>query len=114
LNNANAIITENQAALHKAIEDLAVFTGALARNSDSIDDVVNNTKKATASIRDLTDHLDKRTDEITTGVNKMTETATKQINIVGGDAHRAIINIDKAVTDLAKNPQRLLFGGGEK
>lgn len=114
LNNANAIITENQAALHKAIEDLAVFTGALARNSDSIDDVVNNTKKATATIRDLADHLDKRTDEITTGVNKMTETATKQINIVGGDAHRAIINIDKAVTDLAKNPQRLLFGGGEK
>ena len=42
----------------------------------------------------------------------MTETATKQINIVGGDAHRAIINIDKAVTDLAKNPQRILFGGG--
>jgi hypothetical protein len=42
----------------------------------------------------------------------LTETATKQINVVGGDAHRAIINIDKAVTELAKNPQRILFGGG--
>jgi phospholipid/cholesterol/gamma-HCH transport system substrate-binding protein len=91
----------------------------LARNADSIDDVVNNTKQATASIRDLADHLDKRTEEITTGVNKVTDAATKQIDIVGGDAHRTIIHIDravtdidKAVTDLAKNPQRFLFGGG--
>jgi phospholipid/cholesterol/gamma-HCH transport system substrate-binding protein len=114
LNNANAIIAENRESLHKAIQDLAVFTSALARNADGLDDVVNNTKQATASIRDLADHLDKRTDEITVGVNKMTESATKQINIVGGDAHRAIINIDRAVTDLAKNPQRLLFGGGAK
>ena len=119
LNNANAVIADNQAALHQAIKDLSVFTAALARNADSIDDVVNNTKQATASIRDLADHLDKRTDEITTGVNKLTETATKQIEVVGGDAHRTIIhidrtvgNIDKAVTDLAKNPQRILFGGG--
>ena len=112
LNNANAVIAENREALHKAIQDLAVFTSALARNADSIDDVVNNTKQATASIRDLADHLDKQTDEITLGVNRMTESATKQINIVGGDAHRAIINIDRAVTDLTKNPQRILFGGG--
>jgi len=111
LNNANAVIAENREALHKAIEDLAVFTSALARNANSIDEVVNNTKQATASIRDLADHVDKRTDEITVGINKMTESATKQINIVGGDAHRAIINIDKAVTDLTKNPQRILFGG---
>jgi phospholipid/cholesterol/gamma-HCH transport system substrate-binding protein len=118
LNNANGIIAENREGLHKAIEDLAVFTSALARNADSIDDVVNNTKQATASIRDLADHLDKRTEEITTGVNKVTDAATKQIDIVGGDAHRTIIHIDravtdidKAVTDLAKNPQRILFGG---
>jgi phospholipid/cholesterol/gamma-HCH transport system substrate-binding protein len=111
LNNANVIIAENREDLHKAIQDLAAFTSALARNSGSIDDVVNNTKQATASIRDLADHVDKRTDEITVGINKMTESATKQINIVGGDAHRAIINIDKAVTDLTKNPQRILFGG---
>src|SRR5207342_2254430 len=44
LNNANAVITENREALHKAVEDLAVFTSALARNSDGIDEVVNNTK----------------------------------------------------------------------
>src|SRR5665213_2661336 len=112
LNNANAVIAENRESLHKSIQDLAVFTAALSRNADGIDDVVNNTKQATASIRDLAGQLEKRTEEITSGVNKMTDAATKQINIVGGDAHRAIINIDRAVTDLTKNPQRILFGGG--
>ncbi|HZL38761.1 MAG TPA: MlaD family protein [Pseudolabrys sp.] len=114
LNNANAVIAENRESLHKSIQDLAVFTAALSRNADGIDDVVNNTKQATASIRDLAGQLEKRTEEITSGVNKMTDAATKQINTVGGDAHRAIINIDKAVTDLTKNPQRILFGGGNK
>lgn len=112
LNNANAVIAENRESLHKSIQDLAVFTAALSRNAEGIDDVVNNTKQATASIRDLAGQLDKRTEEITVGVNKMTDAATKQINIVGGDAHRAIINIDRAVTDLTKNPQRILFGSG--
>jgi phospholipid/cholesterol/gamma-HCH transport system substrate-binding protein len=131
LNNANAIITDNQAALHQAIQDLATFTTALARNASSIDEIVTNTKQATASVRDLadnldkrtadvasgvtklTDNLDKRTDDITTGVTKLTDTATKQIEIVGGDAHRTLIHIDKAVSDLAKNPQRILFGSGK-
>jgi phospholipid/cholesterol/gamma-HCH transport system substrate-binding protein len=112
LNNANAVIADNRAALNQAIKDLSVFTAALARNADNIDEVVNNTKQATSSVRNLADNLDKRTAEITTGINKMTETATKQIEIVGADAHRTLIRIDRAVTDLAKNPQRILFGSG--
>jgi len=48
----------------------------------------------------LMDNLDKRTEEITVGVNRMTSTATRQIDIAG-----------KAITDLAHNPQRFLFGG---
>jgi hypothetical protein len=46
------------------------------------------------------DNLDKRTDEITIGVNRMTATATRQIDSAG-----------RAITDLAHNPQRFLFGG---
>jgi hypothetical protein len=47
------------------------------------------------------ENLDKRTNDITIGVNKMTATATRQIDTAG-----------KAITDLAHNPQRFLFGGG--
>jgi phospholipid/cholesterol/gamma-HCH transport system substrate-binding protein len=113
LTKADAVIADNQEALHLAIQNLGIFTTALARNADRIDQVMINTEKATASIYELADNVDKRTAEVTTGVNMFTATATKQIEIVGGDAHRALIHIDKAVTDLARNPQRILFGGGD-
>jgi phospholipid/cholesterol/gamma-HCH transport system substrate-binding protein len=112
LGKANAVIAENQEAVHNAITNLETFTKALARNSEKLDALVGNTTEAMASFKLLGDNLDKRTADITAGVNTLTETATKHIDIVGKDAHRAIVNIDKAITDLAKHPQRILFGGG--
>jgi phospholipid/cholesterol/gamma-HCH transport system substrate-binding protein len=125
LGRADAVIAANQESLHKAIKNIEVFTDALARNSGKIDSIVAHTdtmmsnandliatSKATMdSIHKLSENLDKRTASITVGINKATDSANKQINIVGADAHRAINNIDKAVTDLAKHPSRFLFGG---
>jgi len=125
LGRADAVIAANQESLHKAIENIKTFTEALARNSDKIDSIVAHTDSMMSNANDLiatskgtmesahklADNLDKRTESITAGVNKLTTTATKQINIVGADAHRAINNIDRAVTDLAKHPSRILFGG---
>ncbi|MEJ2377354.1 MAG: MlaD family protein [Pseudolabrys sp.] len=132
LGRADAVIAANQEALHKAIKNIETFTDALARNSDKIDSIVAHTdgvvssandlmtnanglvstsKDTMESVKKLSDNLDKRTATMTVGVNKLTASATKQINIVGADAHRAINNIDRAVTDLAKHPSRILFGG---
>jgi phospholipid/cholesterol/gamma-HCH transport system substrate-binding protein len=133
LGKANAVISENQEAVHNAITNIETFSKALARNSDKLDKLVDNTNEAMTSFKQLGDHLDERTAELTTGAtklmdntnkvmddadkvmdnaNKVLDTANKHIEIVGNDAHRAIIHIDKAVTDLAKHPQRILFGGG--
>jgi phospholipid/cholesterol/gamma-HCH transport system substrate-binding protein len=101
LAKAMDVITDNQEALHKAIENVVVFTDSLARNAPAIDEIVANTKHATASAGELADNLDKRTAEITVGINKLTSTATRQIEIVG-----------KSIVDLTHNPQRFLFGGG--
>lgn len=125
LGRADAVIAANQESLHKAIKNIEVFTDALARNSSKIDsivahtdsmmananDLVNTSKGTMDSVHKLSDDLDKRTASITTNVNKVMDSANKQINIVGADAHRAINNIDRAVTDLAKHPSRFLFGG---
>jgi phospholipid/cholesterol/gamma-HCH transport system substrate-binding protein len=119
LSKANAVISENQEAVHNAINNIETFTKALARNSDKIDELMSGSTKlvsdatdAMVSFKQLGDNLDKRTAEITTNANTLMDTATKHIDIIGKDAHRAITNIDKAVTDLAKHPQRILFGGG--
>jgi phospholipid/cholesterol/gamma-HCH transport system substrate-binding protein len=107
LNKAEEVIAANQDALHQAITDIATFSASLARNADSVDSIVSdakvtmsNAREATASARTLIDNLDKRTDDITIGINKMTATATRQIDSAG-----------RAITDLAHNPQRFLFGG---
>jgi phospholipid/cholesterol/gamma-HCH transport system substrate-binding protein len=94
LNKIDDLINENRQAVHDTIQNMSTFSGALARNSEKVDDVMTG----------LVDGM--------AGFNKFTSTATRQFEIVGGDAHRAINNIDRAVTDLAHNPQRILFGGG--
>lgn len=129
LAKADAVITENQESLRNTIKNLETFTAALARNGDKIDKLVDNSTEAMSSVNELAvslkkdtstlaANLDKRTAEITEGINTLTGTATKHIDIVGNDVHRTVIhidkvagNIDKAITDLAKNPQRFIFGG---
>ncbi|MFA6264597.1 MAG: MlaD family protein [Pseudolabrys sp.] len=139
LSKADAILVENQESLRNSIKNIETFTDALARNGSKIDEFVSNGTTAVNSINELAislkqdtnkvannldklttnldkqtstlaDNLDKRTAEITEGITKLTDTATKHVNIVGNDLHRSIGNIDRAVTDLAKNPQRILFG----
>ena len=132
LARADAVIAENQESLRAAIKNLETFTGALARNGDKIDKLVDNSTTAMGSVNELAvslkkdttelaTNLDKRTADIAEGILRLTDTANKHIDIVGNDVHRTVLhidravgNVDKAMTDLAKNPQRILFGGGDK
>jgi phospholipid/cholesterol/gamma-HCH transport system substrate-binding protein len=101
LAKADAVITSNQEDLRKAIQNVTAFSDALSRNADNLDAIMKNGKEATASAKELMDNLDKRTAEITVNVNTLMKTATRQVESAG-----------KAITDLAHNPSRILFGGG--
>jgi phospholipid/cholesterol/gamma-HCH transport system substrate-binding protein len=113
LNKVDAVIAENQESLHNTMKNLETFSDSLARNGDKIEKLLATSNETMESIRTLSDNLDKRTAVITTDVHKVADTANKQIDKVGNQATKSIDNIDKAVTDLAKHPQRFLFGGGE-
>jgi phospholipid/cholesterol/gamma-HCH transport system substrate-binding protein len=130
LAKADAIIVENQESLRNTIKNLETFTAALARNGDKIDKLVDSSSKLVETgtqtmgsftelavslkkdTNQLAESLDKRTAEITEGITKLTDSANKQVNVVGTNLTRAITNIDKSISDLAKNPQRIIFGGG--
>ncbi|HLL27158.1 MAG TPA: MlaD family protein [Xanthobacteraceae bacterium] len=101
LAKADALIVANQDDIRKAIQNVTAFSDSLARNSDNLDAIMKNSKEATASAKELMDNLDKRTAEMSGNFNKLMTTATDQVKVIG-----------KAVTDLAHNPQRILFGGG--
>jgi len=139
LAKADAVISENQESLRNTLKNLETFTAALARNGEKIDKLVDSsietmgsanelavslkkdTNELAGDIGTLTKNLDKRTADITEGILKLTGTTTKHVDIIGDSVQRTVIridravaNIDKSVTDLAKNPQRFLFGGGDK
>ncbi len=119
-------IVENQQSFHNALDNIDKFTGALARNSDRIDKIVGGLENLTGgsdgksgemieavrSIHTLADNLDKRTEEITKGINLFTGAGTKQINGIGADAHRTLSQVEQHVQESRQNPSRLLFGGG--
>ncbi|MGH7879630.1 MAG: hypothetical protein ACREQD_09050, partial [Candidatus Binataceae bacterium] len=128
-------LAENQKSFHATLENLDKFTGALARNSERIDRITAGLQNLTGgedgnggeinatmrevhdtvtSIHKLADNLDKRTEEITNGINAFTAAGTKQVNVIGIDAHRALSQVEVTFKNLDKNPSRLLFGGSEK
>jgi len=125
LRRLDDFVAANQDVFKDALKNIDTFTQALARNSDRIDKITEGMQnlaggadgksgelnEAAKSIHTLADNLDKRTADITVGINKLTGTANKQIEVVGADLHRTLGTIDTAVKNFDKNPSRLIFGG---
>lgn len=123
LQNVNRLVTENQESIRNAVKSVETFSATLADNSKRIDSVmaglelmINKDNKgelqaAITSFKDLSDNLDKRTAEISAGVNKLTATGTREISLLVGDARKTLGDISIAFRNLDKNPSRLLFGG---
>ena len=120
LQNINKIVADNQESVKNSLKNLETFTGALARNSEKIDNVMLkvdgvmlkadnlmlglNTIAGGAgggelnlmvkSIRELADDLDKRT------------------GVLISDGRRTLADISRAVNNFDRNPSRVIFGGG--
>jgi phospholipid/cholesterol/gamma-HCH transport system substrate-binding protein len=123
LQNVNRLVTENQESIRNAVKGVEIFSTTLAENSKRIDNVmaglelmINKDNKgelqlAIVSFKELSENLDKRTAEISAGVNKLTATGTKEISVLVSDARKTLGDISVAFRNLDKNPSRLLFGG---
>ena len=123
LQNVNRVVVENQDSVRNAVKNIEAFSAALAENGKRIDSImsgletmVNKDGKgelqaAVTSFKELSDNLDKRTAEISAGVNKFTATGTQQITVLISDARKTLGDISVAFRNLDRNPSRLLFGG---
>ena len=121
-------LADNSDRFNNALVNIDKFTGALGRNSERIDKITAGLQTLSGgedgksgdlvdmvrSITRLADNLDKRTEEITKGINVFTAAGTKQINVIGSDAHRMIGEVEKTVRNIDRNPSRLLFGGASE
>ncbi len=69
---------------------------------------ISETAKA---IRVLAGNLDKRTVEITTGINRFTGPGLRDIEALAAESRKAVGDLSRAVRSLERNPSQLLFGG---
>ncbi|MGL4496981.1 MAG: MlaD family protein [Beijerinckiaceae bacterium] len=67
--------------------------------------------EAAKSIRVLADNLDKRTADITTGVNKLTGPGLRNLDALVSDGRRTLNDVSRTVRSLEKNPSQVIFGG---
>lgn len=123
LQNVNRVVSENQDSVRNAVKNIEAFSAALSENAKRIDSIMSGLEMmmnkdgkgelqaAVASFKELSDNLDKRTAEISAGVNKFTATGTQQISVLISDARKTLGDISIAFRNLDRNPSRLLFGG---
>lgn len=63
------------------------------------------------SIRTLSERLDKRVGEMSSGINNFTSRGIRDVESLVTDSRRALGQIERSLKTLESNPQRLLFGG---
>lgn len=73
--------------------------------------LMNEIAEAAKSIRVLAGSLDKRTMEITAGINRFTGPGLRDIEALAAESRKAVSDLSRAVRSLERNPSQLLFGG---
>lgn len=131
LKNIEEITGEiKQARVGETLTGIRQFSDVLARNSQKFDNIVAGVEKVfgsggdgqlkgmmaefddmAKSIRILAGNLDKRTAQLTVGLNRFTGPGLRDLEALTAESRKAVSDISRAVRSLEENPQRLLFGG---
>lgn len=132
LRRVDKLIADNEKNFHDALANIDTFSAALARNSDRIDsvlagietltggkdgkggeigDAARSFTEAAQSLKTLSDNLDKRTADISSGINRFSATGSREIESLSSDARRTLGELERTIRNLDRNPSRVLFGG---
>ena len=123
LRKVDNFFAESEGPLRDAIRNLDAFSSTLAKNSERIDHVIAGVEslfgaegkgeinETVHSLKTLADNLDKRTAEITAGVTRFTGSGLREWEALAVDGRRTLSDLDRAIKNLDRNPQRVIFGG---
>jgi phospholipid/cholesterol/gamma-HCH transport system substrate-binding protein len=119
----DGLVAENEETLRTSLHNIEEVTATLARNSERLDKVMagvenltgNGDKQgeiseAAASIRRLADNLDKRTDEISVGLTRFSNSGLKEFEAFAVDGRRTLAELQKVIKSIDEHPSRLIFG----
>lgn len=114
--NINQIITDAKDMMARLNEASVRVEGIMAKadkllSSDDKDGVVAQAKATLESIRQTSTNLDKRLGPIADNLQRFSGQGLRDVQSVVVDSRRSLQRIEQAITDLERNPQRLIFGG---
>src|SRR5882762_9903788 len=120
LQNVNRIVADNQQSVKNSLHNLETFTGALARNSEKIDNVMLKVDGVMLKADSLMLGLNTIAGGNAGGelslmmksIKELADDFDKRSGALMADGRRTLGDISRAVNNLDRNPTRLLFGAG--
>jgi phospholipid/cholesterol/gamma-HCH transport system substrate-binding protein len=123
LGRVEGMIAENEEAMRASMRNVETVTATLAKNSQRLDAVAaglesltgSGDKKgdlgeAAAAIRKLAENLDKRTDEISVGLVRFSNSGLKEYEAFAVEGRRTLFELHKAIKNINDHPSQLIFG----
>jgi phospholipid/cholesterol/gamma-HCH transport system substrate-binding protein len=120
LQNVNRLVADNQQSVKNSLHNLETFTGALARNSEKIDNVMARVDGVMGKADSLMLGLNSIGGGATGGelaamvkaIKDLAEDFDKKSGALMADGRRTLADISRAVNNFDRNPSRVIFGGG--
>jgi phospholipid/cholesterol/gamma-HCH transport system substrate-binding protein len=120
----------NAGTIDETIRDISGIVDKVAQAAGRLDNVMQGAERflgngaegqtagvlaeiteAARSIRTLAGNLDKRTGELTSGLNRFTGPGLRELEALTAEARKAVNDLSRATRNLERNPSQLLFGG---
>ena len=123
LSRISGLVVDNETALRSSLRNIETVTSTLAQNSERLDKVMAGLENLTGSgdksgeigqaaeaVRKLAENLDKRTDEISVGLSRFSNSGLKEFEAFAADGRRTLAELTKAIKNIDQHPSRLIFG----
>ncbi len=118
LQNINRVVADNQQAVKNSLHNLEIFTSALSRNGQRIDEMMAKVDGVMGKADNLMLGLNRLAGGKDGGelfltvqsIRELAEDFDKRSGALMADGRRTLADISRAVNNLDRNPTRLLFG----
>jgi phospholipid/cholesterol/gamma-HCH transport system substrate-binding protein len=123
LARVDGLVAENEEAMRASMRNIQTVTETLAKNAQRLDKVMAGVENLTGngdksgelgeaaiSIRKLADNLDKRTDEISAGLVRFSNSGLKEYEAFAADGRRTLAELHKVIKNINDHPSQLIFG----
>ena len=126
VNDFASVLGDNKTSFQQIIKNTQDLTSKLNATADKLDGMIagingvvsspegkgmfGDVADAARSIRTLADNLDKRTADMTTGINRFTGPGLRDLESLTGEARRSLNEVNRSLRSLQLNPQQFLLG----